>query len=186
MREYINDDTVYVRSTKDAVQDSPHDPADFTLSKIDGSCTVKMIIKNIWMTEYKVYESIYKLLQENRIVPLSPHISRSIQAAVEKKERQSYSILPAAFSIIVTAGLILLILFSGFIVFNTIVLSQQHAQSKEFSSELENVQKERKFCSAELLFKALNFKLPESGLIIVNSGLLDKNDLPVKSDKTHF
>jgi hypothetical protein len=116
MREVISHDSIFVKVQKsDSHLDDIPDPfertVDYVYARINGISPVTEIIKDSCLTEYKIYEALNSLLIAEKITPLSEKITRSVQAALEKKvhdkESSSFSIL---YSILATIGVILLIL----------------------------------------------------------------------------
>jgi hypothetical protein len=96
MREYINDDMVFVPvkgagGAPDAIDISAA-PEEYILGLLDENSTVKSIKASCCLCEYKVYESINVLLQSQRISVQQEKYSRSIQAALARKEAEVASV----------------------------------------------------------------------------------------------
>ena len=88
------------------------------------------MLNDTFLTEYKIYETLYSLMQDDLIQPLSENVTKSIRAAIQKKEQESYaaSILPPFISISVTIGLILLILLLAWLL-RGLILSKMNIRS---------------------------------------------------------
>lgn len=116
MREVISHEIIFVKAEKnDSLSNDIFDPfertADYVFSLINGISPVTEIIKNSCLTEYKIYETLNSLLIAEKITPLSEKITRSVQAALEKKIRDNQkSPFTIVYSILTTISIILLIL----------------------------------------------------------------------------
>ena len=175
MKEYINDDTVFVKTDKDAAPevDSEHL---YIYYRVDGTSTVRMIIMSSCLTEYRVYEIIYNLIQDNKLLPLSPQLSRSIQAALEKREREKESPpFPVLVSVLASIGIILLLIFIGFFLFRTILLSDINTRHREAVHLLDNAQVERKSEIARLQYRSLYCSAPPTKASLIETGLMDQS-----------
>lgn len=66
---------------------------------------------------------MYELIQQKKIVPLSDKISRSVQAALEKKKQdQTNPVSSTISSFVLSMGIVALIVFCGHFLFNSIIL----------------------------------------------------------------
>jgi hypothetical protein len=96
MREYINDEMSFVpvKGASGAPDgfDIAAAPEEYILGLLDEGSTVKSIKASCCLCEYKVYESINVLLQSQRVSVQQEKYSRSIQAALARKEAEVASV----------------------------------------------------------------------------------------------
>ena len=134
MREVINEETIFIHTEKrldlSSTLSPVENPSPYLYHRIDGTSAVKTMLNDTFLTEYKIYETLYSLMQDDLIQPLSENVTKSIRAAIQKKEQESYaaSILPPFISISVTIGLILLILLLAWL-FRGLILSKMNIRS---------------------------------------------------------
>jgi hypothetical protein len=185
MEKLIRDDTVFVpneRHDKEAVKSI--DPflqgKTFVYSKIDGSSTASTIIHTSCLTEYKVYEALYALLNEKRITPLSTRISQSVVAALEKKELEEKTVTPSfttIAAIVITAAMIITTLFIGRVLLHGLLFSAIEKNTRLSILEMSFPQTLTKVAIASLQYHAL-YGAANPGLDqLVKVSLLLNNDI---------
>ena len=119
MHEAINEDTIFVQNELKVdlpEYNSPDDdPSIYLYNQIDGTRSVQEFLKDSFLTEYKIYETFYALVQSESIRSLSDTVTRSIKAALQKKEHEANvaSAMPPMFSFIFsTVSILIIVLFS--------------------------------------------------------------------------
>lgn len=119
MHEAINEDTIFVHN--DIKVDLPEynspddDPSVYLYHLLDGTRSVHEFLTDSFLTEYKIYETFYALVQSEAIRSLSDTVTRSIKAALLKKEQEASvaSAMPPMFSFIFsTVCILIIVLFS--------------------------------------------------------------------------
>ncbi|MBN1306767.1 MAG: DUF4388 domain-containing protein [Chitinispirillaceae bacterium] len=141
MRESITEETIFVLTGKKPDMDSAAGPLEnpslYFYHRIDGISAVKVLLNDSFLTEYAIYESLYSLMQENLIKPLSDSVTRSIRAALQKKEqdKNAATVMPSILSLLVTAGIILIILLLAWF-FKNIIFTKIHLQSSHLRNEV--------------------------------------------------
>jgi len=162
MREVINEETIFIPTdTKPDMQtaEGPLDnPSIYFYHRIDGISAVKVLLNDAFLTEYKIYESLYSLIQDGLIQPLSESVTRSIRAAIQKKEQNKYTatIMPSMLSLLVTIGIILfLILFAW--LFRGVILSKLNIRSSLIRNEIFMSIADNHYRDAARYFKAQTF-----------------------------
>ncbi len=116
MNSVINEETIFVHTEKRFDPSSAAGPLDnpslYLYHRIDGTSAVRLFLNESFLTQYKIYETLYSMMQDGLITPLSEDVTKSILAAIQKKEQDKYtaSIMPQFVSVIVTAGIIILII----------------------------------------------------------------------------
>lgn len=120
MRVAITEDVIFVHTGKPLDEPnglySPLDsPAPYIFQCINGTSPVKSFLTDSFLTDYKIYETLYDLIQSDVIRPLSEQLTKSIQAAIQKNEQdiRSASVMPPLFSLLITVGIILLIVLAA-------------------------------------------------------------------------
>jgi hypothetical protein len=179
MREAITEETIFVQTDNEAgfqqFSSPSDDPSSWFYNMIDGTSEVRNLLKNAIFTDYKVYETLYFLYQEDLIRPLSDSITQSIHAAILKKEEESQTtILQPLSTLLISTGLILLaILFSW--LHRGAIFSQLNISSSIRKSEIDLLTAEEHYNDARRYFavNSLNF----------NEGELSSYSLITKKDK---
>jgi hypothetical protein len=111
MQEYIKEEMIFVpagKKTAGSDRAAEIDPAvmpeEYILSLLNGSNTVKAIVKGCCLCEYKVYESINALIQSQRISALHHKYTQSIQAALKRKDAEEASVSGKTFFASILSG----------------------------------------------------------------------------------
>ena len=119
MHEAINEETIFVPNdikVELPEYNSPDDdPSIYLYHQIDGTRSVHEFLADSFLTEYKIYETFYSLVQSEAIRSLSDTVTRSIKAALQKKEHEANvaSAMPSMFSFIFSMiSILIIILFS--------------------------------------------------------------------------
>jgi len=161
MQEYIQNDTVFVPAEKKGTtihmpSDPQNRPEEYIYRHIDGASTVGSIIHDTCLTEYHVYEALNELIKQKRIAPLSPRYSQSVKAAIEKKQRENKFLASGIpLHLLTVAGIILIILFIGLIMFRGVIFSEKSNRAEERKKVLYEKLKETK-TSALVLQKRIS------------------------------
>jgi hypothetical protein len=162
MQENINDDLIFVNIEKDphvsnhALKIDPiADPVGYISLKINGTSPVKELISSTPLTHYKVYESLNALILSQKIAPLSDKISKSVQAAIEKKNQTTNTgFAPLAISSLITVAVVLFVLVLSLGLFKGVIFSRTTVN--EFISRTESPRAiaNEKLLTAELLLQS--------------------------------
>ncbi|MBN1576059.1 MAG: DUF4388 domain-containing protein [Chitinispirillaceae bacterium] len=173
MRKSITEETIFVHTGKKPDMGSAAGPLEnpslYFYHRIDETSAVKVLLNDAFLTEYKIYESLYSLLQEDLIKPLSESVTRSIRAAIQKKEQDKHtaSIMPSFLSLLVTIGIILLILLLAWF-FKGIILSEMNSKSSLVRNRIcitiadDHYQDARRYYQARTLSPVFNTNGPPS------------------------
>ncbi|MFP4014761.1 MAG: DUF4388 domain-containing protein [Chitinispirillaceae bacterium] len=182
MVDKINEDSVFVKTDRSAPEAAELDifckPEEYIYTLLDGSSSVSSIVRSSCLSEYKVYESLHMLLQTQRIIPLPPKISQTIQAAIDRKELEgtSSSGTKTALSSLFTIGFVGLILLFG-IAFKSFLMSDITSESRRKRSELFFSQTQEKIVNASLFHQALTGEEDSGPEELKKAGLLTGHDL---------
>lgn len=160
MQEYITDEIIFINAEKNEVHencnlDPINDPIGYIIQKINGTSSVKELITSTPLSHYKIYESLNTLVQSSRILPLSDKLSKSVQAAIERKNKVVDTfVVSVTISSILTGVIILtqLIFATGIfrhILFSRVVAAQNTARTETTSAVIHN-----KFQIARLLLQS--------------------------------
>lgn len=115
MREIITEENIFVHTENDPCMPKYSkpldDPASFFYAVIDGISSVKSLSQDSFVSEYKIYESIYSLIQGDYIRPLSESITQTIRAALRKNEQENKAVPTAVplVSILISTTIIIVI-----------------------------------------------------------------------------
>ncbi len=174
MLSAIDNETVYVHTrkakTNESFQGDIYDNQDeYVFSCIDGTKNVNVLLESCCLCKYKVYESINFLLEDKKIAPLSSTISRSIQAALTKDNKQSKLSLLLQIATSMTTALCIaaVIVTSGYLL-HFVPFARYYESAENNLLELECSQYRYNLSSAQLHHRVL-------------FGLTDSTDYLVKS-----
>ena len=192
MMEFITEETIFVRSQRKddqrkGVSDPIQNPADYIYTCIDGTSPVKEFVKSSCLTEYKIYEALYYLVQHQKILPLSDRISQSVQAALQKKEREkSTTSFSTLFSVLAVIGIILVVVLVVWILFKGVLFPETTVSAYLNKYELPSSLAEEKVSIAYLQYRTLFGTRPRSAKDLKMSGLINNQDLYYYSVKSRF
>jgi hypothetical protein len=162
MQENINDDLIFVN-----IEKSPHisnhdlkidpiaDPVGYISLKINGTSPVKELILSTPLTHYKIYESLNTLILSQKIAPLSDKISKSVQAALEKKNQtKNTGIAPLVISSFITVAFVLFVLVFSLGLFKGVIFSRTTVNEFIARTESPRAVTQEKLLIAELLLQS--------------------------------
>jgi len=180
MQEYIKENMIFVPSAKKqpTAQTAPDGfdvttaPEEYILSLLNGSNSVKTLMKNSCLCEYKVYESINTLLQAQRITALHQKYTQSIQAALKRKDAEEASVLSKTFfgsliSVGIAAAVVIFFIFCGAVLLPALDAGKQAGESPNETGAVE---------SARLLHQAISGEKTGNPAILKKAGLLTDKD----------
>ncbi|NLP01854.1 MAG: DUF4388 domain-containing protein [Fibrobacter sp.] len=182
MLQCISEQSIFVRNQKNANDlmqeiDPLSDPDSYILMRINGTSPVKDLLSSLCLSEYKIYESLYNLLQNKRITFLSDRISQSVQAALHKKEREhSTSRFYTLYSILTALGIILLILFMALVVFKKVIVPDRATDAHHSRIELPSALAKEKASIAKIYYRAKYSTEPQSPEELKEFKLLSDRD----------
>jgi hypothetical protein len=123
---------------------------------IDGTSSVDYIARNSFLTEYRLYQELAELKTADKISALPDKLSRSINAALERKNEMRWGGSRALiFSSLVTAGLVIAVVLSG-IWLRTRCFSETIALRLSQRTEVAWINTYQKLQVASLLFQSNN------------------------------
>lgn len=186
MQEHITDEIIFINTNTDKGEskknlnlDPINDPVGYITQKINGTSPVKELIASTPLSQYKIYESLNTLIQSNSILPLSDKLSKSVQAAIERKNKiVDTFVVSVTISTIITGIIILtqLVFSTGIfrhILFSRVVASQNTARTEATSAVVHE-----RFQIARLLLQSQQrFNAATSADSLINLRLMSRNDL---------
>jgi hypothetical protein len=159
MREMISEDTIFVHTDQEfdmqVDRDPITDPSLYFYHRINGTTEVKILLQDSFLTEYKIYETLHEMVQNELIKPLSDTVTRSIRAAMLKKEQEQTTapMLPPIIAISVTIGIILLIILLAWL-FRGILFSKLTIDSSILKSQITNQTADTHFRDARIFYQS--------------------------------
>lgn len=183
MQEHITDEMIFINTRKNEVNENQnfdpiHDPVGYIIQKINGTSPVKELIVSSPLSHYKVYESLNTLIQSKRILPLSDKLSKSVQAAIERKNKVTDTfVMSVTISSIITGIIILtqLILSTG--IFRHMLFSRTVAAQYVARTEAKTAIVNEKVTIARLLLQSQHrFGASISADSLIKIGLISRND----------
>ncbi|KMQ52572.1 hypothetical protein CHISP_0341 [Chitinispirillum alkaliphilum] len=177
----INAESIFVRKNKDDIiepfqTDIYDNPQDYIYSCLDGTKTVKNLVSSCCLCEYKVYEALNLLIESNRIVPLSPKFSRSIEAALNKTDDSEsvFAFIKSTSSFLMALCLSAAIIFAGYAT-RSVPITKYVSSKSENLIELECALYKEKLTEAKIKYQALFGENPEPITRLSEAKLLNPN-----------
>mgnify|MGYP000608740582 CR=1 FL=1 len=167
-------------------RDPIDDPADYICALIDGVTTVELLCKKTFLSNFKVYEALATLLQEEKIIALSDKLSTSINDALHRDIRKRHStVADSIVSSIVSLLAVVLIVCISMMVPGSIARREvQRAQKISYERFLQT-QSQRKAAIFTLYYHACTGYLPYTTDDLVRERLLARRDIsPLKNERT--
>ncbi|MDO5576128.1 MAG: DUF4388 domain-containing protein [Fibrobacter sp.] len=182
MKLHINGNIVFVRSKKEPTQKTIIDPfkatAEYLYSLLDGTSPVKEFVGNTCLTEYKIYEGLNELLQQEKIVALPDKLSRSVQAAIEKKKHEHIN--PASstfFSSVLALCAVILIILGGHTIFNGMILNTKKQEAYKSKIRPNVINAVQEIGIAELFYESYHREKPSQTSDLKQFNLVFDKDL---------
>jgi hypothetical protein len=160
MADVIALDTIFIpiekiNKTKNPIPDPIKLTDQYLYQKIDGTTTVRELIQNTCITEYKVYETLNALYSAQKITVLSSELSNSVQAAIHKKKQdKAPPSLSTFLSILSTAGIILIFVLASKVLFKHILFFKATTNAYISNVEIPIKYAEQKVSLAKLFYKS--------------------------------
>jgi hypothetical protein len=191
MHEAINEETIFIQNEVQAElpeYNSPDDdPSIYLYHRIDGTSSVKDFLTDSFLTEYKIYETLYTLVQSEAIRSLSDTVTRSIKAALQKKEQEASvaSAIPPIFSFIFSTGCILIIILLSWL-FRGVFSSELNIKSSVARSRLNFRIAEQHQNDAQIFFMTRSLYPTSQNDELQDYSLITKKDAFYLSLKREF
>lgn len=183
MQEAVKTDTVFVRSSKEPINDrlcsAPFkEPQLYILSRIDGTSPVNELVKESCLSEYKIYEALYDLCLNKTIIPLSDQYTRSVKAALEQKKRElTVSPFSSLISISALVCTITLSVFSISMLINQVFLSKSLKEFNNFNTEINYSVSQHTISIANLYYRTFFGKRADQTEQLSTFKLVAKQDI---------
>jgi hypothetical protein len=186
MQEHITDEVIFIntdkgQTTENLNPDPINDPVGYISRKINGTSSVKELIASTPLSHYKIYESLNTLIQSNRILPLSDKLSKSVQAAIERKNKAVDTVVVSIALTSVITGIIIVtqLIFSAgifrHVLFSRVVASQNAVRTEAAYSVLhEKIQVARLLLQSQ---QRCNAAISSDSLIRLK--LMNRNDFKI-------
>ncbi len=165
MREAITEESIFVHTgnvpdTSDE-RNPIEDPTSFLYERINGTSPVKSLLKDSFHSEYKIYESLFKLFNDGLIQPHSDTVTRSIRAALQKKDADALAAttMPPFFSLMISAVCILLIILAS-LLFRGVLLSGLTVSSTIRKNEMLFLSSQERYRDAQRYFQTQHLTAP--------------------------
>ncbi len=183
MRVSIQGGTVFVRAESLGLPRAPRPPLDITSEYLcgfmDGTSNVDFMVRNSYLSEYRVYEILSELLQTEQIVPLGDKLSRSITDALHRKAFSAAS-EPSQFVLaaIGTAALVFLMMFAGMNSIRKGLLGDMIRRKNRIEQEADLRHMQQNADAAILLYRGLRGQGPGDYGTLIRAGYLSRRDIP--------
>jgi hypothetical protein len=183
MRKLIKPNTVFYRTdSRESSSNDFYNPlnnfSQYLLNCIDGTSSTEYLIQESFFSEYRIYETLFELLNNNNIAQLSDKISDSVNEALKKlPEQQEPLNSKIVLSIIITFTIIAAIYFSGYVLIKGYIFSRIIYEQHNIVSELKKIRANKKIAIASLQYHATYGKSPYRINDLVKSGIITKRDL---------
>jgi hypothetical protein len=182
IQKYIGSETVFSPTPKIPAEPRPSvppspltDPVGYVFSLVDGVSNVSQLCSKSFFFEYRVYEILFGLWQNSRIVPMT--VKRTPPKTPLKKERLVASELATYAATVVAMVVAILLLFSASYLYNTFILRPPRAEGKYEIHEPATPQSIQKVRIALLYYRALEGKPPGTLNQLILSGMVSRLDV---------
>jgi hypothetical protein len=139
---------------------------------------VEYLCRKTFLSEYRIFDQLFSLLQQERLIPLADHISRAINDALRRDvESDRAPVLEITLSLLVTAVIALAV----FILSNLLptgILRPEQTVRAHLGAALAQNEAEKKVTVFSLYLHAHEGYEPAKPIELVKEGLLAKRDLP--------
>lgn len=182
MCKIIKPGTVFFRTdSEDTYCNHDFDPlinfSQYLLTCIDGISSTEYLIQESFFSEYRIYETLFELFNNNNIALLSDKISDSVNAALKKcPDPQETLNSKLVLSIIITLTIIASISFFGHVFLKGYIFSKSIYDQHDIVSELKKIRANRKIAIASIQYHSIYGKSPYSFNDLIESNILTKRD----------
>lgn len=160
MRKNFNQETIFMHTDKKPDLSNFTNPLEkpelYLYLRTDGTTSVKDLLADTFISEYRTYESINSLLTEGFITPLPEAVTQTIKTAIRKKEEEKYfssPLLALILSFFITAGSILIIFVMAWL-WKGVVLSDLNVKASLHGRKVETKIAEKHFLEAKRYFSS--------------------------------
>ena len=188
MREAITGETIFSRTGKGINLETDHDPINdpspYFYHRIDGTTDMRKLLADSFLTEYKIYETLYQMMQDDLIHPLSDSITRSIRAAILKKDQDQSvaTIFSPIVAIFISLGIVVLIVLLV-ILLRGVLFSSLIDESSALRSRLARQETFNHLHEAELFYRCTCISSPYSEDQLPDFFSLTGNEVKYISEK---
>jgi hypothetical protein len=149
-------------------------PAEYLFSLVDGATSVEALCREVFFTEYRLYELLFDLWQKNRIMPLKmPRVPG--KSPIRQKIPNSSPVAAGGIAFVIALCAALLMLGLGY-VFNAKVLEKKALARQQAKSELHAYQSDNKLRIASLYYHAMFGRIPTDSRQLEEAGLIGPGD----------
>ncbi len=185
LKPIITPQTVFVLSER--AQQESHggpdadpldDPCDYLCSLMDGTTSVELLCKRAYLSQYRIYETLSALVQEEWIIPLGDKLSSRINEALRRdvgSRRQAFSDI--AVSSLVTLLIVVLMAIISAMVPNSAVRRETDTLERSRRAFLASSQAERKTAIFATYFHATQGYIPKDVAELRRAGMLSRRDV---------
>jgi hypothetical protein len=183
MGQTIHETAVFIRSeqspyagSRDAALDNTRE---YVYSRVDGSSSTAYLCETSFLTKYRIFEALDELLKEGAVSPLSPKLSRSINAALRRTDpAETAGLSETVAASIATAVFIAVLALVGLGLIRGVWLADAVDAARQRSQQVRRVQNERKIAIASLRYHAWGRTPLSQTEELIDKGYLSPRDLP--------
>jgi hypothetical protein len=184
MRAYINDKTVFARKGGPRDLETEAVPGEFSdatirahlYSLIDGATSIKELKKKSFVPEYRIYEALSGMWEENIAKPLTYRLSHGMEKDAAPKKKESAAAFRIAASFIASAACITIAFLLGFLILHRAVLAHKTALSRRIRNEAVIIRAQRKAEIAALQYRTQTAVTDTALSVLETNGLLSSRD----------
>ena len=182
MSAVIAPDTVFVPVKSNAptpragtdgfsVTDSPA----YIFSLVDGVTSVDELCRGAFFTEYRIYETLMDLWQNNRIMPFKMPHTASKTATQQKTKKTLPAMATGTFSFVIVHCVAMLIVALGYLL-NTTVFEKRTLTRKDYCREVSAFHSDKKVRIASLHYHGMYGREPDGDQQLIEAGFLFPGD----------
>ncbi|MBD3390474.1 MAG: DUF4388 domain-containing protein [Chitinivibrionales bacterium] len=160
------------------------DPADYLCSFLDGATSVEFLCRRAWLTEFRVYETLNALLDEEWIFPLGDKLSSSIHEALRREVKpRRYRAGDIAVASVVALLLVSLVLVVAAMVPGSVVRRERQALQQTRAASLGASVAEKKYTAATSYYHAAIGHPPAEPALLIDRDLLSPRDIAARDSR---
>lgn len=144
---------------------------------IDGTSSVDYICQNSFITEFRVFQELSELKDAEKITPLPDKLSKSINAALERKTEMRWSATSAIVLSSIVTGVLVVAFIAAAVFVHTHFFTVATAQRAKFRKEIATVIPIQKVRVAAMMYRATNGVSLLDISDLVRMGYISKRDL---------
>ncbi len=183
MTEALKGATVFIRADQAPNESRSYNPLDnaveYVYARIDGASSIAYLCENSFLAKYRIHEALYELIQTGRITALSPKLSRSINAALQRSTtRHGDGLTETILASVAATVFVFAVAGLGLGLIQGVLLGDQREAAQEQQNRIDRIQAEQKVAIASLRYHAWGRAPLADVRELITFGYLSPRDIP--------